>query len=248
MLPALAAHAIAHYSRPGDVVLDPMCGIGTTLVEAVHLGRHAVGVEYEPHWMRTASRNLGHAFHHGAKGVGRVFCADARDLLRVVPEVHHGRVALVVTSPPYGSSVHGRVRPTKETGRPHVEKFAHRYGTDPGNLAHVGTERLMRAFTLILSRCRVLLRPGGTVVVTARPWRERGELVDLPSAVVAAGEAAGLMLTERCAALLAGVRDGHLVPRGSFFQLKNVRDARAAGIPLHLIVHEDVLVFRRPGD
>jgi DNA modification methylase len=31
------------------VVLDPMCGIGTTLVEAVHLGRHAIGVEYEPH-------------------------------------------------------------------------------------------------------------------------------------------------------------------------------------------------------
>jgi hypothetical protein len=94
----------------------------------------------------------------------------------------------------------------------------------------------------------VLLRPGGTVVVTARPWRERGELVDLPSAVVAAGEAAGLVLAERCVALLAGVRDGRLVPRGSFFQLKNVRDACAAGVPLHLIVHEDVLVFRRPGD
>jgi hypothetical protein len=61
-------------------------------------------------------------------------------------------VVLVVTSPPYGRRVHGRVRPTKETGWPHVEKFAHRYGTDPGNLAHVGTGRLMRGFTLILSR------------------------------------------------------------------------------------------------
>jgi modification methylase len=27
MLPALARHAIAAYTQPGDVVLDPMCGI-----------------------------------------------------------------------------------------------------------------------------------------------------------------------------------------------------------------------------
>ncbi len=34
MLPAVAAYAITNYSRPGDLVLDPLCGIGTTLVEA----------------------------------------------------------------------------------------------------------------------------------------------------------------------------------------------------------------------
>jgi modification methylase len=33
---------------PGDLVADPMCGIGATLVEAIHLGRDAIGVEYEP--------------------------------------------------------------------------------------------------------------------------------------------------------------------------------------------------------
>ena len=47
MFPAIAAHAIAAYSRPGDVVVDPMCGIGTTMVEALTLGRNAIGVGYE---------------------------------------------------------------------------------------------------------------------------------------------------------------------------------------------------------
>jgi hypothetical protein len=38
-----------------------------------------------------------------------------------------------------------------------------------------------------------------------------------------------------------------LIPRPSFFQLDNLRKARARGEPWHLIVHEDVLVFRAPG-
>ena len=50
MLPAIAATAIARYTEPGDLVADPMCGIGTTLVEAVHLGRDGLGIEYEDRW------------------------------------------------------------------------------------------------------------------------------------------------------------------------------------------------------
>jgi hypothetical protein len=50
MLPALARRAIDAYSDPGDLILDPMCGIGTMLVEAIHTGRRAVGVELEPRW------------------------------------------------------------------------------------------------------------------------------------------------------------------------------------------------------
>jgi hypothetical protein len=80
-------------------------------------------------------------------------------------------------------------------------------------------------------------------VVTARPWREHGELVDLPSAVLAAGAAAGLVPAARHVALLAGLRDGGLVARPSFFQLDNLRKARRRGQPWHLIVHEDVLIF-----
>jgi len=33
------------YFRPGDIVLDPFCGSGTTLVQANELGMHAVGVD-----------------------------------------------------------------------------------------------------------------------------------------------------------------------------------------------------------
>jgi hypothetical protein len=46
---------------------------------------------------------------------------------------------------------------------------------------------------------------------------------------------------------IAGLRDGRLIARPSFFQLDNLRKARRRRQPWHLIVHEDVLIFRNPG-
>ncbi len=50
MLPELARRITAEYAPPGGLVVDPMCGIGTTLVEAATSGRRSVGVELEPRW------------------------------------------------------------------------------------------------------------------------------------------------------------------------------------------------------
>jgi hypothetical protein len=47
-------------------------------------------------------------------------------------------------------------------------------------------------------------------------------------------------------ALLARAAEHDLVPRGSFFQRDFIRKQREAGLPLHLIAHEDVMVFRTP--
>ena len=43
--PAFARAAIEAFSEPGDWVVDPFAGGGTTLVEAMALGRHALGID-----------------------------------------------------------------------------------------------------------------------------------------------------------------------------------------------------------
>jgi hypothetical protein len=243
MLPAVAAHAITHYTRPGDLVVDPMCGIGTTLVEALHLGRAAVGIEYEPHWVTVARANVALARDAGMSARGQVLHGDARHLDTVLPPSCRGRVALVVTSPPYGPSTHGQVAAVAGVS---VQKYHHRYGNtlDRGNLANIGHHRLLAGFTTILRGLVPFLRPGGHVVVTARPWREHAELIDLPAQILACGTAAGLLPVERCVALLARLAEDRVVARGSFFQRDFIRKQREAGLPLHLIAHEDVIVFR----
>jgi len=244
MLPAIAAHAITDYTQPGEVVLDPMCGIGTTLVEAVHLGRDAVGVEYEPPWAQFARRNLHHARSQGATGHGTVHQGDARHLATLLDPELAGRVALVLTSPPYGASLHGQVTARPGTG---VAKRDYRYSRDPANLAHVGLDRLLDAMVDILTGCQRFLKPGGIVAMTVRPYWEKGVMVDLPGRLTTAvSDRTGLTLLDRNVALLAALREERLVTRASFFQLAHIRKARANGVPRHLVAHEDLLVFRNP--
>jgi modification methylase len=246
MLPAIAAAAIRRYTQPGDLVADPMCGIGTTLVEAIHLGRDGIGVEFEDRWATITAANIAHARRNGAVGTAQVIRGDGRQLPALLPPGTAGRAALVVTSPPYGPSVHGQVRTEQRHGGGGVEKYDNRYGHDPANLAHHGLDDMLAGFPQILAGCKTLLRPGGLAVVTARPWRQHGELVDLPAAVLGAGASAGLIPAARCVALLAGLRGGKLIPRPSFFQLDNIRKARRRGELWHLIVHEGVLIFCAP--
>lgn len=244
MLPAVARTAISAYTGPGDVVVDPMCGIGTALVEAVHLGRDAIGVEYEPVWSDPAWANLTLARSQGASSRGEVLTGDARHLGAVVDPAVSGLVALVLTSPPYGAAVHGQVKATPGAG---VAKSHWRYSTDRANLAHQPLDGLLGAMREILAGAARLLRPGGVVAMTVRPWGRAGRLIDLPGLLARAGEDAGLTLYERNVALLAGLRGEEVVSRASFFALDQVRRARARGVPRQVVAHEDLLVFRTPG-
>ncbi|WP_229716396.1 TRM11 family SAM-dependent methyltransferase, partial [Mangrovihabitans endophyticus] len=139
MLPSLAAHAIASYTAPGELVFDPMCGSGTTLVEAVHAGRPAIGIDIEPRYTALAAANLTLAASQGAAAAATVLTGDATRLLDLVPASTLGRVALVLTSPPYGRGTHGLVRTTSGG----VRKRHHLYGDrEHGNLAYAGWPRL----------------------------------------------------------------------------------------------------------
>ncbi|MEU4483131.1 DNA methyltransferase [Micromonospora sp. NPDC023966] len=243
MLPHLAAHAISSYTAPGDLVFDPMCGSGTTLVEAMHLGRHGIGIDIEPRFTALAAANVALAASQGAAGAAQVLTGDATRLLELVPASAVGRVSLVLTSPPYGRGTHGLVQ-TTSTG---VRKRNHHYGDrENGNLAYAGWSRLLDGFAAILAASYYLLRPGGTVVITCRPVRrQRDDLIDLPGEFLAVARSVGLIPVQRCAAMLAAVRDGQIVHRANMFGLLAVRRARDEGIPVHLVAHEDVLVLRR---
>jgi len=220
--PAVAAHAIATYTRPGDLVLDPDCGAGTVLTEALRADRHALGLTARTRWWTLARANVTAAKTAGAWRDGSVLDARPKVLATVRAAGLIGRVGLALTSL--------RTAPDRATGP----------DRDP-------VESVLADLATTLLYCEPLLRSGGHVAVVARPLRRSdGSLVDLTTPLLAAGTSAGLAPVERCIALTAGLRGSRLVTRASLAERRAA--ARAVGAPTALTAHHEVLVFQLAHD
>jgi hypothetical protein len=57
--PQIPYQAMRRFTKPGELVIDPFVGFGTTLIEAVRLGRCAIGVDLQPHCVDTAQARVG---------------------------------------------------------------------------------------------------------------------------------------------------------------------------------------------
>lgn len=55
---ALMSKIVINASNPGDVVLDPFMGTGTTAVAALGAGRSFVGIEKDPRWFDVSCRRI----------------------------------------------------------------------------------------------------------------------------------------------------------------------------------------------
>ncbi|HMC39733.1 MAG TPA: DNA methyltransferase [Acidimicrobiales bacterium] len=245
MLPALAARIVAEYSTPGDLVVDPMCGTGTTLVEAASQGRRAVGVELEDRWADLARANLDTALAGPARRLAQVRTGDATALPGPLADIS-GRVDLVCTSPPYGCDAGVIDKPGWLAGGRLCPAESRDYSADPANLGHARGDSYAAAMAAVYAGCYALLRPGGLLVVVTKNTRRAGRLLDLAALTVTLARTAGFSYLQHVIALHAAIRDDDLVGRPSYWQLAAVRAARAKGSPVHLVAHEDVTVFAKP--
>jgi modification methylase len=245
MLPELARRIVAEYSPPSGLVVDPLCGIGTTLVETAALGRRAVGVELEARWAELARANLAFALADQQARRGQVRLGDARLLPQVLSDLA-GTVDLVATSPPYGGDVGMIDKPAWLAGGTLCRRDTLNYSADRANLGHARGDRYLAELAAVYAGCFEVLRPGGLLVVVTKNLRRRGRVLDLAAITVELASRAGFAYLQHVVALMAAVRDGQLHARPSFWQLAQTRRARARGQPAHLVVHEDVSVFVRP--
>ncbi|WP_040283050.1 TRM11 family SAM-dependent methyltransferase [Tessaracoccus massiliensis] len=142
MVPTVVDQVIKRLSQPGDMVLDPFAGFGTTLGRALALGRRAVGVELLP-------ERVDHIREH-IPDAGIVE-GDARELREVLsgalPALGRGGVDLIVSSPPYMTETHHDADP--------LTAYEENTGNYPRYLAELG---------LVAAQCADLLKRGGFIV------------------------------------------------------------------------------------
>ena len=244
MLPELARRIVTEYSTPGQFVLDPLAGIGTTVVEAALLDRRAAGVELEDRWTSLAKENLDHMLPGSRRRLAEVRSGDARRLPEILGDLT-GTVDLIVTSPPYACDAGVIDKPAWLAGGRLCPADTLNYSTDRANLGHARGTAYEMAMAEVYAACHAVLRPGGRLVVVTKNTRRKGRTLDLAGLTVTLATAAGFSYLQHVIALHAAIRDGDLVARPSYWQTTQIRHARDRGEPAHLVAHEDVTSFIR---
>lgn len=147
----VATEVIERLSEPGDLVLDPFAGFGTTLLVADRLGRRGLGVELLPERVDVVRARVPGA---------TIVEGDARGLHRLLRDADP--VALCLSSPPYMTANAHPVDPL--TAYTLVAGSYDTYLADLADLART---------------VRRLLQPGGYLVLNVANIRHAGHTTAL---------------------------------------------------------------------
>lgn len=162
----IARWAIQKFTKPGDWVLDPTIGAGTTAVEAIHQGRSVAGMELE--YSAVLKANIVKAMVGAPKTVqAEVVVGDARKIDRDLLKKIKPKFSLVVNNPPYSGDPSMPSPSSEGTGKEYRDlETRFDYDATLPNLAFLKEdEEYWDAMRGIYSLCAKALKPGGHFVV-----------------------------------------------------------------------------------
>ncbi len=240
------AHGAAlGYWKPGDWLVDPFGGVGTTGLIGAYRGYKVIGCELEPKFVALGNQNidrhrqalamLGHPAPLHVQG-------DSRELGAVVAAAIGVATPMgAITSPPYADSVNNAGKggiDWNKAGRPdRLEASAARhgvqgdmsmaYGVSAGQLGAMDPNAYWVAVAAVYRHLFELLPAGGAAAVVVKDYvknKTRFLLCDQTAELLAA---TGFNVSERCHASLVktntqptlfGVDHTHTTDRKSFWR------------------------------
>lgn len=132
-VPQIPYQAIRRFTKPGDVVLDPFLGSGTTLIECRRRGRNGIGIELADSIADDAKKRISaEANPYGSWQ--EVIAADSRDertiaRVRTILQEHGcSQVQLLIMHPPYHDIVRFSDDPRDLCNAPTLEDFLDSFG------------------------------------------------------------------------------------------------------------------------
>lgn len=170
--PDMLERFIGFFSRPGETVIDPFVGCGSTLVAAHGLGRKSVGIELSPAYHANTARRLARLEPSPGKHEPALHLADARDL----DLLGIGPVDYCITSPPYWDMLKkSRGHAASVQKRRAAKGLDTDYGADPRDMGGVAEyEEYLADLAGVFTKLEALLRPGGYVTVVLQNIRVPG--------------------------------------------------------------------------
>jgi DNA modification methylase len=91
---------IMMFTKPGMTILDPFCGVASTLKSAALIKRSAIGIEISPKWVKLGKERLEKEVPEEVKGKTKLRIIQG-DCLKRLPKFNDASIDFIVTSPPY---------------------------------------------------------------------------------------------------------------------------------------------------
>jgi len=160
----LPAKYIRLFTHEGELVLDPFCGIGTTLLAAQDLNRNAVGFDLKKEYIEFSELRLAQS-----RLFGNTKQIAINDESHNIPKYfRENTIALTVTSPPYANMLN-RARLNKSMRgdlrqNQHYRKIQ-QYSDDPNDLGTMKPERYAEVLGEIYKGILPLLKPKAHCII-----------------------------------------------------------------------------------
>ena len=165
---------IALFTKPGMTVLDPFCGVASTLKAAALSGRNAIGIEISPRWVRLGKTRLRKEVPVAMRNRVKLKMIQG-DCLSRLPAIRKGTVDFIVTSPPYWNILNKN--PDHKVQSERLDKgLATRYSSsksDLGNLRDYGV--FMKKLQQVFKECHRVLAMQRYMVVIVGDFRHQSE-------------------------------------------------------------------------
>ena len=161
---------VEFFTKPGERVLDPFVGSGSTLVACARTGREGIGIELVPRWADVARRRAATTSAELAAELApqTVIEGDALEAAAALPEAS---VHFLVTSPPYWSIL-GKKAGLKVKAEREDKGLPTKYSDQEADLGNVEDyEEFLEALGCVFGACRRALIPGRYACVIVSDFR-----------------------------------------------------------------------------
>ncbi len=180
---SLAQEFIEFFTKPGQAVLDPMVGTGSTLVAALRSGRRSLGIELNPAYVALAEQAvLAEKERLGGQAAllqAAVIEGNANDCQRLFSEMALPPFDYLLTSPPYWDMLRARGAHTQKNRREStgLDVF---YSDDPQDLGNVSDyAEFLARLVAVYRNLKACLRDGAYLTIIVKNVKKGGKLYPL---------------------------------------------------------------------
>lgn len=215
--PQVPRALIELYSKPGDVVLDPFVGGGTTLIEAWLLGRNAIGFDISANALAMTRSRLDElkvrAHRESLYGLPDVKVDVRSGNALKLPRVSRESIDFVCTHPPYGDAL----------------RYTHK---DPNDLSQISDPAaFVDALGIAARKFYEVLKPGAFCAIVIGDIRKENKLWPLGFATLGRFTDAGFAIEDIVIKTQSKDRSTEFYFKSDRFRLR--------------LAHEYLFVFRK---